>query len=250
MKKIYRWKFLQKGFESSNGNLKWKIGKWNTVKDGLRMCRVGLHCSKDAYDAFSYVQGKILAKVECRGKHLENKDKECWEEQRVVKAYKWTKKDSVSLAIFSAKLVIGIYEKQYPNDDRPRKAIEAAVRYQKNPTEKNRLAANVTYANNAANAAAYTANAANAANANNAANAAAYAAANAANAAANAAAYAAYTANATTNAATYTAAYTAYVTYAAAYTAYTAHAVANAATIKKIKQFFVKQVKSLKEIKS
>ena len=198
--KTYRWKFIREGFKSESGNLKWKIGEWNTVKDELRMCRVGFHCSKDAYDAFSYVQGEILAKVECRGKHLEDKDKECWEEQRVVKAYKWTKKDSVSLAIFSAKLVIGIYEKQYPNDDRPRKAIEAAVRYQKNPTKKNRLAAYT--AANAAHAAAY----------------AAYAATNAAN--------------------------------AAAYTAYAAHAADYAATIKKIKQFFVKQVKSLREIKS
>ena len=29
-------------------------------------------------------------------------------------------------AIFAAEQVIGIYEKKYPNDDRPRKAIEAA----------------------------------------------------------------------------------------------------------------------------
>ena len=228
--KIYRWKFLQKGFKSSNGNLKWKIGEWNTVKDELKMCKVGFHCSKDAYNAFSYVQGEILVKVECRGKHLEDKNKECWEEQRVVKAYKWTKKDSVSLAIFSAKLVIGIYEKQYPNDNRPRKAIEAAVRYQKNPTKKNRLAANT-----AANAAHAAANAAT-----NVTNIATYAAANAAYAAANAAAN-------VTNMATHAVAYTAYVANAVANAATNA---AHVATIKKIKQFFVKQVKSLREIKS
>ena len=122
------------------------------------------------------------------------------------------------MAIFSAKLVIGIYEKQYPNDNRPRKAIEAAVRYQKNPTKKNRLAANT-----AANAA--------------------HAAANAATNVTNIATYTAYVANAATNAA---ANVTNMATHAVTYTANAAHA----ATIKKIKQFFVKQVKSLREIKS
>ena len=60
---------------------------------------------------------------------------------KVVKAYKWQKKDSVELAIYAAELVIDTYEKEYPNDDRPRKAIEAAKTYLKSPTDKNRQAA-------------------------------------------------------------------------------------------------------------
>src|SRR3990167_2866933 len=103
--------------------MEWKIGKWNTVKGKLSICNWGLHCSKEPYHAFSYVQGKILARVECRGKNIIQDDKECWESQRVVKAYQWTKKDSVNLAIYAAKLVLPIFEKKYPNDKRPRKAI-------------------------------------------------------------------------------------------------------------------------------
>ncbi len=141
-KKIYRWKFLRKGMVSVYNNLKWIKNKWNKVEGKLVMCENGLHCSKEPCDAFSYIPfGEILAKVECRGKHLKSNDKECWEEQRVVKAYKWTKKDSVALAIFSAELVIDNFERVYPEDKRPREAIEAAKKWLKNPTEENRFAA-------------------------------------------------------------------------------------------------------------
>ena len=108
-----------------------------------------------------------------------------------------TQKQRVAWAIYSAEQVLHIFEDKYPNDDRPRKAIEAAKAWLKHPSD-------AADAANAAHAAAYAANAANAANAAddaahdavraaaNAAHAAAYAAnaANAANAAANAAAYA------------------------------------------------------------
>jgi len=97
---------------------------------------------------------------------------------------------SVRLAIFCAERVLHLFEEKYPDDDRPRKAIEAAK-------SGNAAAADANAANAAAaNAAAYAAAAANAAAA-----AAAYAAdaanaAAAAAAAANAAAYAADAANA------------------------------------------------------
>ena len=71
---------------------------------------------------------------------------------RIVKAYHWKKEDSVALTIYSAELVIGIYEKKYPNDTRPRDATEAAKKWLAEPTEANR-----TRAANAANAAAHAA---------------------------------------------------------------------------------------------
>lgn len=141
MRKIYRWKFLREGFRSKKGNLKWKIGVWNRVEGKLSMCENGLHCSRSVFDAFRYVRGEILARVECRGDHIIGTDKECWREMRVVKAYEWAKKDSVAIAIDAARLVLPIFEKIYPNDKRPRKAIEAAINWLKNPTKKNRKAA-------------------------------------------------------------------------------------------------------------
>lgn len=53
---------------------------------------------------------------------------------------------SVRIAIKCAEAVIHIYEKRYPKDDRPRKSIEAAIAYVKDPSQKNRQSA-AAYAN-------------------------------------------------------------------------------------------------------
>jgi hypothetical protein len=48
--------------------------------------------------------------------------------------------------IYAAEQVIDIFEKKYPEDKRPRKVILAAKKYLKNPSEKNKNAAYVAYA--------------------------------------------------------------------------------------------------------
>ena len=120
------YKFLREGLKSDNGNEVWKIGKWKKHRGKLEMCKSGFHCSKRIYQAFSYIQGEILAEVEVRGKSIKREDKEVWSEMRIVRAWKWQKKDSVSLAIYCAELCLKNFEKVYPKDKRPRKAIEAA----------------------------------------------------------------------------------------------------------------------------
>ena len=52
-----------------------------------------------------------------------------------------TKEQSVQYAIFAAEQVISIYEKKYPDDKRPREAIEAAKAYLKNPSDETKKAA-------------------------------------------------------------------------------------------------------------
>lgn len=136
-----RYKFLRTGYKSENGDHKWKVGKWYEYDGDIEMCESGFHCSKGIYQAFSHVQGEILAEVEVAGKHEVQDDKEVWEKMRVVRSWKWTKKDSVLFAIFAARLVLKNFEKEFPGDDRPRKAIKAAEAYAKNPTKKNREAA-------------------------------------------------------------------------------------------------------------
>ena len=219
-----RYKFMLDGFKSARGNHTWEIGKWYKTDGDLELCQKGFHCSKGIYQAFSYVQGSILTKVEVRGKHLDEKDKEVWEEMRVTKAWKWTKKDSVLFSIYAARLVLDIYEKQYPDDDRSRKAIEAAETYIKNPTEENKAAARAAAdaAAYAADAAAYAADAAYAARA---AARAADAAARAARAAADAAVRAARAARAA------------------------AYAAADAAVYKKLDKWMNKHLTELEEIK-
>ena len=223
------WKSMKAGMKSGVGDMTWKVGTWHNHKGKLDMCTSGLHASVRAIDAMRYVDCEILALVEVRGKHLKQDDKQCWSEMRVVKAYRWEKPDSVAMAIYSAELVIGEYEKRYPDDKRPRRAIEAAKAWLENPTEENRAAANAAsaayaaYAANAAKAAAYAAYAAA-----NAAYAAAYAA--------NAAAYAADAANAAANAAY------------AAYAAYAADAAASAAVLDKVEAWIMERIETLKEV--
>ena len=136
-----RYKFLRKGNKSENGDFKWKLGEWYTHNGELEMCNAGFHCSKGIYQAFSYVQGEVLAEVEVKGKHQTQKDKEVWEKMRVAKTYKWSKRDSVLLSVYAAYLCLDNFEKVYPDDKRPRQAIEAAERYVKSPTKKNQIAA-------------------------------------------------------------------------------------------------------------
>ena len=50
-------------------------------------------------------------------------------------------KGYVSYAVYSAELVLPIWEKKYPKDGRPRKAIEAAKRCIDDPSKKNKEAA-------------------------------------------------------------------------------------------------------------
>ena len=157
--KTLRWKFMREGYKSEHGKCKWKKNVWSKPIKKLEMCEKGYHCSKGINQAFSFVQGEILAQVECKGKNIIQSNKEVWESMRIVKAYKWTQKDSVAMAIYAAELVIGIYEKKYPKDDRSRKAIEAAKKWLKNPTQKNKDAA-AHAAADAAYAAAYAAYAA------------------------------------------------------------------------------------------
>jgi len=132
-------------------------------------------------------------------KELIKDDKLDWANWLIVRTMSY--KQDVAYAIYAAEQVIAVFEKQYPEDKRPKIAIEAAKECLKNPNKKNKAAAAAAYvaaadaaaAAAAAYAAAYAAKTANAAYAN-AAYVAAYAAAYVAAYAAAAAAYAAYAA--------------------------------------------------------
>ena len=46
-----------------------------------------------------------------KAKNEKQKDKQVWSDMKVIKAWKWTKRDSVALSIYSAELVIENFEK-------------------------------------------------------------------------------------------------------------------------------------------
>ena len=115
-----RYKFLEikrkKIVSGYNNDFSWKVGEWYRVEDELSMCNNGFHCSVRPLDALHYVNGQVLAIVEVRGNNLKLSDKECWSEMRIKKAYRWSKKDSVALSIYSAELMLCNFENKYPND--------------------------------------------------------------------------------------------------------------------------------------
>jgi hypothetical protein len=175
----------------------------------------------------------VLWIAEGRGESVAAGDKVAFSSARLVSQVgTFTQIIAVQWAAECAKRVLRHYEDRYPEDKRPREAIQAALKWAKDPTEANRnaaayAAADAAYAYAAASAAAAVyAAAANAAatNATNAAYAAASAAyadaaATAAATAAASAANAAAAASAAAYAADAASAYAADAAYAAAYAA-------------------------------
>ena len=133
------WKTIPQNFESQGH--KWETGKWYHVNGEIKLCQNGFHASPTILDAMRYVFAGWICRVGVAGDCKIDDDKSAWSNMMIVKRYKWTKKMSVSLAIYAAELVLKIYEKKYPKDTRPRCAIAAAKAYLKNPCEKTKDAA-------------------------------------------------------------------------------------------------------------
>ena len=151
-------------------------------------CEAGVEAFKNQTEANSLKILKNLIRVKKLG----------WANWLIARVM--TYEQYVAYAVFAAEQVIGIFGKKYPNDNRPRAAINAAKKCIKNPSRKNKQEASAAALASAAvaDSAAYAAGAAYAAYAAYAADTA-YAAADAAYAAADAAyaadvAYAAYAA--------------------------------------------------------
>jgi hypothetical protein len=125
---------------SAHDNSPWTIGEWREEAEAVA-CSRGFHASALSIDALKYVSGTVFAEVEVDGISDIEDDKECWSKMRIVRAWKWTKTESVKLAIHSARMCLKNFEDKYPTDMRPREAIDAAEKYLNDPSEENREAA-------------------------------------------------------------------------------------------------------------
>jgi hypothetical protein len=158
-KQIECWHFLQ-------GNKRLRFGKKQLVKVGnkikvnpknLSLCEYGLHGSIKPLDALSFVDwnNAYICRVVLSGKIIESEDKLCASERTVL----WMKKVDKTLHEFScwcAEQVLHFFEKDYPEDKRPRLAIEAKRKWLKKEITDEELAAAAA----AADAAAWAADAA------------------------------------------------------------------------------------------
>ena len=175
----YKW--LNPDHTTTYQHVKWpkRVGVW-TPDETPKLCKSGWHLATHQGIAEHMQRDAVLWIAEGRGACDSAPDKVAFTSARLVSAVGMlTQVIAVQWAAECAQRMLENYEDRYPNDKRPREAIDAALRWVKDPSKANRDAADAADA--ASNAAIAAANAATYANA--AANAAAFAASNAADAA-------------------------------------------------------------------
>jgi len=133
------WKTIPEKFESRGH--KWKMKKWFHVDGEISTCQNGFHASPTILDAMGFVAPGWICRVEVKGESATDSDKSAWSDMMIISRKKWTKTMSMKLAIYAAELVLPIFETEYPNDKRPRKAIDATKECLRKPSAASRAAA-------------------------------------------------------------------------------------------------------------
>ena len=123
--------FLNADMTANSGNEKaWEIGETRTIEDvsRIQLCTYGYHSSPTLWDALQYANGPMACLVEV-GESLGHDDapapKNVHATRTLIKAVNIDRE----LRLFAADCagrVLHIFETDYPKDDRPRKAIQAA----------------------------------------------------------------------------------------------------------------------------
>jgi len=133
------YRFVTNSLCSENGNIQWKIGEWIKIDGSLSLCHNGLHACRNPWESLSYVFGERWFTCEAQGEILEDEDKFCAREMRILKEipvsviHQWM--------VDCAYRVLHFFEEKHPEDKRPREALEAKQRWVDEPTEENRAAA-------------------------------------------------------------------------------------------------------------
>jgi len=127
----YKW--LTKDVKSPYANWQWPaIGEWTPYVERLEICDSGYHASepKDLIAHTNGIDDLVCYEVEFAGDVLVGDDKVTGHSARLIRgvgemdARKWR-----LLACDCAERALHIYESEYPDDKRPRQAIEVARRY-------------------------------------------------------------------------------------------------------------------------
>ena len=107
------------------GTGRWTVNRWRHVKPPLRACSHGLHVV--TVNQLPAWLGPTIWRVEVEGARLDEADKIVVERARITtRCDGWNEVSARLFAADCAEHVLPIFEKARPNDDRPRKAIEAA----------------------------------------------------------------------------------------------------------------------------
>lgn len=125
---------------SAHDKSPWTVGEWREVPAPARECE-GLNCCESIIDAMRYVNMEVLAEVEIDGVRIDGDDKITVQSMRIIRAWRWTREDSVLLTAFGVKLYLEYLEKESRLDAvHSKKEIESAKALIENPTYENMLA--------------------------------------------------------------------------------------------------------------
>ena len=139
------YKVLGKGGKACNGGKgKWylpkngKSGKWMPKIEDIKPCESGYHLC-ELRDLIDWLNEEIY-EAEGRGESIRDNNKTVFQEARLIrKCEGWNDKSARLFDADCAERVLSVYEKRHPDDDRPRKAIEATRKYANGEISKGEL---------------------------------------------------------------------------------------------------------------
>lgn len=126
------YKVLNKDGTSPHQNHLWSLpkrgkpGKWVKAKGPLRLCANGVHLCDGPRQLLDHL-GPVIYEAEIRGDRIDGHNKIAVREARLTRRVEqWNERTARLFAVLCAEHVLPNFESKFPNDDRPRKAIEAA----------------------------------------------------------------------------------------------------------------------------
>ena len=106
----------------------WKPGEWTPKIEVIEPCKSGWH-GCELKDALTWANHSMYL-LEYKGELIDHGDKFVFQQIRLIRSVEeWNPKNLRLFAADCAERVIAIYEKEYPEDQRPRLAIQAAQKF-------------------------------------------------------------------------------------------------------------------------
>lgn len=122
-----------------------KPGKWLPKIKKIKICKSGYHAF-ELENILEWANAQLF-EVELRGVSIIGDTKTVAQQMRFVrKVEAWNDKTTRLFACYCARDVLPIFEKEYPNDNRPRVAIDTSERYANGEATDSELSAAVSVA--------------------------------------------------------------------------------------------------------
>ena len=143
---LYKWMLEENGqLVTAVQKTPWpvEVGEW-TLRERPDLCNSGWHGveEKDILEHLPKTIGAQLWEVEVKGKRLKGNDKFCAPQMRLVRLVGVTTEQNLLLfACDCAEDALHLFEDKYPDDPRPRNAIETSRRFANGEATREELAA-------------------------------------------------------------------------------------------------------------